>query len=348
MISVLIADDSALVREVLRDMLETEPDIEVIGQAKDGAEAVEKTGQLSPDILIMDVRMPIKDGLTATQEIMAYYPTPILIFSSAVNKQDTKIAFQAISYGALDVMEKPSGIHTDRYEEVKKDLVSKIRLLSRIHVIAHVGGKMLERPVHAKQKPLEAPSKHKIVRRLVAIGASTGGPRALVEIFRELPANMTAPVVIVQHISPSFTQGMGQWLARESRLKVKMASDGETLKTGEAYLAPSGHHLTIDKNRLHLADEEPVNACKPSVDVLFNSVANFYGESSMAVLLTGMGRDGAEGMKKIHDRQGYTIVQDQASSVIFGMPKAAIDLGAVDEVLPLADISGAIIRSLKE
>lgn len=344
MISILVADDSPLVREVLKDIIESEPDMEVIGEARDGSEAVEKAKQLKPDLITMDILMPVMDGLAATEEIMAYFPTPILIFSSAVSDKEMNIAFQAISLGALDVMEKPSGITSDRYEEVRQDLVSKIRLLSRIHVIAHVRGKRKKPAAVQKAAVTPVPSRKKVSRRLVAIGASTGGPRALVEIFRELPAKLPAPIVIVQHIAPSFAEGMGEWLERESMIKVNIAKEGDSIKAGEAYLSPTGYHLVLNKSRLHLNKGEPVNACKPSVDVFFNSVAEHYGESTLAVLLTGMGRDGADGMKNIHDRRGHTIVQDESTSVIFGMPKVAIDLGAVDEILPLPEIPGAIIR----
>jgi two-component system chemotaxis response regulator CheB len=346
MISVLIADDSALVREVLRDIVDSEPDMQVIGEASDGKDAVEKARVLQPDLITMDVLMPGMDGLAAIEEIMAHYPTPILVFSSAVNVKEMDIAFQAISRGALDVMGKPSDIMSANYETVRQDLLAKIRLLSRIRVIAHVRGKKRVETPKPKKASLPAPAQDKIKRQVVAFGASTGGPRALVEIFRELPANIRTPLLIVQHIAPSFAEGMAEWLTREARLKITIATDGQMLRAGEAYLAPTDQHLVVEKNRIHLSQEDPVNACRPSVDVLFDSVANYYGDSSVAVLLTGMGRDGAEGMKKIHDLKGYTIVQDESTSVIFGMPKAAIDAGAVDEVLPLAEIPAAILRVL--
>ncbi len=346
MISVLIADDSALVREVLRDIVEGEPDMQVIGEASDGRDAVEKARILQPDLITMDVLMPGMDGLAATEQIMAHYPTPILVFSSAVNNKEMDIAFQAISRGALDVLGKPSNIIAGSQETVRQDLVAKIRLLSRIHVISHVRGKKRAKTKEARKAPLPAPAPDKIRRQVLAFGASTGGPRALVEIFREIPANIRTPIVIVQHIAPSFAEGMAEWLSREASLKITIATEGQMLRAGEAYLAPTDQHLVVEKNRVHLSQDDPVNACRPSVDVLFDSVANYYGENSLAVLLTGMGKDGAEGMRKIHDLKGYTIVQDESTSVIFGMPRAAIDAGAADEVLPLSEIPAAILRVL--
>lgn len=348
MISVLVADDSPLVREVVMDIIRAEQDMEVIGEASDGKQAVEKTRDLQPDLVIMDIMMPFMDGLAATENIMAHSPTPILIFSSAVNNKEMDIAFKAISRGALDVMGKPSEYDPNAYESIKKELTSKIRLLSRIRVISHVRPKKAKEEKPQKvaavpKRPLPAAAAP-ISRKLVAIGASTGGPRALVEIFRELPANLRTPIVIVQHIAPSFAEGMADWLSREGKLKIKIATEGQELKAGVAYLAPTGQHMLVNRNRLHLTSDEPVNACRPSVDTLFNSVAEHFGGNSLAVLLTGMGRDGAAGIKYIHDRKGYTIAQDESTSIIFGMPKAAIEIGAVDEVLPLPQIPGAILR----
>jgi len=213
-------------------------------------------------------------------------------------------------------------------------------------VISHVRGKKRAKTKEARKAPLPAPAPDKIRRQVLAFGASTGGPRALVEIFREIPANIRTPIVIVQHIAPSFAEGMAEWLSREASLKITIATEGQMLRAGEAYLAPTDQHLVVEKNRVHLSQDDPVNACRPSVDVLFDSVANYYGENSLAVLLTGMGKDGAEGMRKIHDLKGYTIVQDESTSVIFGMPRAAIDAGAADEVLPLSEIPAAILRVL--
>jgi len=357
MIRVLIADDSALVRELLKDMIADEPDLELIGEARDGQEAVEKVQALNPDIVTMDVLMPVMDGLEAVEQIMAYHPVPILVFSSAVSNREMNIAFVAISRGALDVMEKPAEAGTARYEEIRKDFVSKLRLLSRIPVISHLRGRH-KRPKEAAPLPptplparAPAPQPTAAVlgaprRKVVAIGASTGGPKALVQIFRELPGDLPVPILLVQHIAPSFAEGLVEWLNRESKLQVKLAAEGQQLQPGNAYIAPTGRHLLVNAERLRLSDAEPVNSCRPSVDVLFRSVAESFGERALAVLLTGMGRDGADGMKLIHDRKGRTLVQDEGSSVIFGMPRAAIELKVVDEVLSLAEMAAGIVQSL--
>lgn len=355
MIRVLIADDSALVRELLKDMIAGEPDLELAGEARDGREAVEKVKELDPDIVTMDVLMPVMDGLEAVEQIMAFHPVPILVFSSAVSNREMNIAFAAISRGALDVMEKPAEAGTTRYEEIRQDFVRKLRLLSRIPVIPHLRGrrkgrKAAETPVLPPTMPLPRPLRPAPAalprREIVAIGASTGGPKALVQIFRELPGDLPAPILLVQHIAPSFAEGLVEWLNRESQLQVRLAAEGDRLQPGQAYIAPTGRHLLVNSTRVSLSESEPVNSCRPSVDVLFHSVAESFGERALAVLLTGMGRDGAEGMKAIHDRRGRTLVQDEASSVIFGMPRAAIELNAVDEVLPLAEIAGRIVQAL--
>jgi len=357
-IRVLIADDSALVRELLKDMIADEPGFALAGEARDGREAVEKTQALSPDIVTMDVLMPVMDGLEAVEQIMAFHPTPILVFSSAISNQEMNIAFAAISRGALDVMEKPAKAGSTRYEEIRREFLSKLRLLSRIPVIPHLRGRHKRpsapvepaAPPRVPTKPAREPAPALIPpplrRQIVAIGASTGGPKALVQIFRDLPGDLPVPVLLVQHIAPSFAEGLADWLNRESKVRVKLAAEGERINRGVAYIAPTGRHLQVNSNLLHLADTPPVNSCRPSVDVLFHSVATGYGERALAVLLTGMGRDGADGMKAIHDLRGHTLVQDEASSVIFGMPRAAIELNAVDEVHPLSEIANAIVQGL--
>ena len=342
MIKVLIVDDSRVVREVLKDALKGS-EIEVIGEAADGKQAIDLTRDLKPDLITMDVVMPVMDGLTAVEQIMAYYPTPILVFASSLNRKDVNIAFEAIQLGALDVMEKPENLSMDGMKSLQDTIIHKIRLLSNIKVIRHIKGRRKDRIITVPptiEKPHIAERKIKVV----AIGASTGGPKAVMSVFKRLPADLPTGVLLVQHIGANFTQGFVEWLDRESQIKVKVAEEGEKIKPGTVFVGPGEHHLEAEGDHLKLTDGPMVNNCRPSVDVLFSSVAKHFGEHSLAVLLTGMGRDGADGMAAIKKQKGITIAQDESSSVIFGMPRAAIELGAANKVVPLNDIPNEIIK----
>jgi len=342
MIKVLIVDDSRVVREVLKDIL-SDSGIEVIGEASDGKQAIDLARDLKPDLITMDVMMPVMDGLTAVEQIMAYYPTPILVFASSLNRKDVNIAFEAIQLGALDVVEKPDNLSTDGMKEMRGTLIHKIRLLSNIKVIRHIKGRRRNRIIEAPPAIEKAPiSEQKI--KVVAIGASTGGPKAVMSLFKQLPENLPTPILLVQHIGANFTQGFVDWLDRESPLNVKMAEEGEKIRSGTVFVGPGERHLETVGDHVKLTSGPMVNNCRPSVDVLFSSVAKSFGEQSLAVLLTGMGRDGAEGMLDIKKRKGTTIVQDEQSSTIFGMPKAAIELGVADKVVPLNDIPKEIVK----
>jgi two-component system chemotaxis response regulator CheB len=350
---VLIVDDSQVVREFLKDWISAEKDLQVVGEAKDGSEALDLVKRKSPDIVIMDVMMPKMSGLEATEKIMAYNPTPILIFSSVVNDKEMNIAFEAVSRGALDVMAKPGG-GGKREKEVREDLIKKVRFLSRVPVIRHPLGKLKARklvasaPVQREEprKEIAEVADREITRHgILGIGASTGGPKALSDLLRVFPKNFPAPIVVVQHIADAFIEGLAKWLGGLAKLEVKVAAQGEELRAGKVYLAPAGRHMLVRNNRVELSAAPPVNNCKPAVDVLFNSLAEDYQEKMVAVLLTGMGNDGASGMKAIHEKGGRTIVQDQKSSTVFGMPGSAIELGAVDEVAALDDIPERIFHA---
>jgi two-component system chemotaxis response regulator CheB len=398
-IKVLITDDSPVVREVLKDMIEGEPDLEIVGEASNGREAVAMAEELSPDIITMDVLMPIMNGLEAVEEIMAYSPTPILVFSSALDDKEMDVAFQAIARGALDVMEKPKVPSGEKYDRIRLDFLDKIRMLSNIQVIPHLRGKRkksvpartdakasappgddhhpsAEKRKAAKGKDvsrrrpeaapesipepevlpyepeimdsslIRIPASNKVRRKIVAIGSSTGGPKALVQIFRRIPETFPLPVLSVQHIAPSFASGLVSWLNRESPLLVVLGEDRTRPTPGILYVAPTGVHMILEKGLIRLTEDPPVNSCRPSVDVLFRSLAESIGESTVGVLLTGMGRDGARGLKAIKEKNGRTLIQDESTSVIFGMPKAALDLGAEDEVVPLDKMPEAIAKSI--
>jgi two-component system chemotaxis response regulator CheB len=338
MIRLLIADDSELTRVVLRDLLSQDDQIEIVGEVSDGRSAVEQTVRLKPDLVIMDVMMPIMGGLEAVAEIMATVPTPILMLSANTDPQDSRSAFAAIKLGALDVMAKPSGVVTQAFSQIANQLIAKVKSLSRIRVIHHY---RVQRPKIKKTAVAIASGQ----RRILAIGASTGGPKAVLHLLQELPRSLAAAVLVVQHIADGFAPGFADWLNRESALSVQLAEDGSELRAGTVLVAPNKVHLTVEANRIVLKDSPPLHNCRPAVDAMFHSLADQHlAAETVAVLLTGMGMDGAVGLGALQDQGAYTIAQSEASCAIFGMPKAAIDRGAATQVLPLENIAEVVCR----
>lgn len=338
MIRILIADDSELTRVVLRDLLSQDADVEIAGEVSDGRSAVEQTAKLKPDLVIMDVMMPIMGGLEAVAEIMAATPTPILMLSANTDPHDSRGAFAAIKLGALDVMAKPSGVVTEAFSQIASKLIAKVKSLSRIRVMHHY---RVQRPKLERITIPVAPGP----RRILAIGASTGGPKAVLHLLQELPRDLAASVLIVQHIADGFAPGFADWLNRESALSVRLAKAGDELKTGTVLVAPNNAHLTVRSNRVVLEDSPPLHNCRPAVDALFHSLTGQgLAVETVALLLTGMGTDGAIGMGALLKQGAYTIAQDETSSAIFGMPKAAIERGAATQVLPLEHMVEAVCR----
>ena len=338
MIRILIADDSELTRVVLRDLLSQDLDILIAGEVSDGRSAVEQTAKLKPDLVIMDVMMPIMGGLEAVAEIMAATPTPILMLSASIDPQDSRSAFAAIKLGALDVMAKPSGIVTEAFSQIASQLIAKVKSLSRIRVIHH----------YRAQRPKIEKAKVPVTngpRRILAIGASTGGPKAVLQLLQELPKDLAAAVLIVQHIADGFAPGFADWLDRESELPVHLAAAGNELQPGQVLVAPNQLHLSVRSNRVVLEDSPPLHNCRPAVDAMFHSLAEQgLAAETVAVLLTGMGSDGAAGLSSVHKQGAYTIAQNEESCAVFGMPKAAIDRGAATQVLPLENIADVVTR----
>lgn len=336
MITVLLADDSSLTRAILQDILHATADIRVVGEAENGEKAVTLAGVLKPDLIVMDLIMPVVDGLFAIEEIMVQNPTPILVLSATIDDKEVNQAFVAIKKGALDVMEKPAGAGIDANDDFAARFVEKVRMLARIKVIRRRRSK--------KERDEQKISFSGGDRGILAIGASTGGPQAVMSIIRKLPSDFPATVFVVQHISSGFARGFAQWLGRESGIRVSLAKDGIAFRPGEVLVAPNDTHMVIEGEKVRLLHSEPVNCCRPSIDVLFNSLADAHGARTVGVLLTGMGRDGAQGLRRIKDRGGVTIVQDEESCAVFGMPKAAISLNAVNKVVPLAKMPEAIAQ----
>lgn len=337
-VKVLIVDDSAFTREVIGAVLSQDREIEIVGEASNGKEAIEKISEFKPDIVTMDINMPVMDGLEAIEQIMAFSAVPILVVTSS---QDADIAFKAISKGALEVMPKPE---FDNFNNL--GFTSKVKLLSKVKVISHIGGRHRRRePVESDYSPQEPlPSSSPII----AIAASTGGPRALSTLLSGLPASFPIPIVIAQHMSDDFISGLVKWLDEISRLTVVMPEGGEKLEPGVVYISPSEKHMRVSSRmRIVFSERQLTDIYFPSCNILLSSVAEFSGASSIGVILTGMGNDGVEGLKKIKKMGGYTLAQDEKSSVVFGMPKMAIEALCIDKVLPIDEISHEIMTIIK-
>jgi two-component system chemotaxis response regulator CheB len=332
-VRVLIVDDSPLIVNLLSAMLEGEPDIQVVGQATNGQEAIRMTMRLRPDVITMDIRMPKTDGLEATRQIMRVRPTPIVVVSSSVYASDYNSAFNAIEAGALTVIEKPKGLGVQDYESVREQLLTAIRTMSGVTVVMRYE----DMPRKDGIGPVTAMLHTYFIRsvRVIAIAASTGGPPVLMQILSSLPQDFSIPMVVVQHIVPAFAQGMAGWLSTRANLQVSVANEGDKLAPGKVFIAPGEAHLTVAADRtLRLDHSAPIKSQRPSATRLFESVAQAFGSNSVGIILTGMGEDGADGLEKLSKAGAHVIAQDEASSTIFGMPKAAIQRGIVDEVLP--------------
>jgi two-component system, chemotaxis family, protein-glutamate methylesterase/glutaminase len=340
MIRVLLADDSFLTLSILKDLIAQDPEIEIIGEAYDGRQAVDKVALLRPDLLIMDVMMPVMDGLTAVQEIMKISALPILILSADKSAGEQSNAFNAIRLGALDVMRKPEGLSGAAWDSFASTLLAQIHTLSRVRVIHHF--RSPRKTTMVTPPRLFASTQ----RSIVAIGASTGGPKVVMKILKELPADGEVGIVIVQHIASGFAAGFAEWLNSESAYNVRLAKDGDLLERGVALVAPCEQHMEIRNGRVVLTSTPQVNGCRPSIDNLFFSLAKENATAVVAVLLTGMGKDGAEGLLALKEGGAYTIAQDEATCAVYGMPKVAMELGGVQEIQPALKIAAAITRQL--
>jgi two-component system chemotaxis response regulator CheB len=341
-ITVLLVDDSPLVLAVLKRILSASPDLQVVATAKNGKEALELIPRLKPGIVCTDLHMPEVNGLELTKQIMAKHPCPILVVSDYVQKEDQSNVFQLLEAGALDVFPKPRSGQGGDYDRLAQELITKIKLLSGVVVFRKMpGAKAAAATASGKVAKTELPAGHPY--RLLAIGASTGGPNALQALLSGLSEDFPAPIVCVQHISEGFLLGMVDWLSLSSAVRVTIAKPGETPQPGIAYFAQDGAHLEFDQEgRFSASKSEPFQGHRPSVNVLFDSVAQTFGKASVAVLLTGMGKDGAQGMQTIAQAGGLTIAQNEESSLVFGMPKEAIALNAVSHVMPLSEMAPAL------
>jgi two-component system chemotaxis response regulator CheB len=343
-IRVLLIEDSQVTLVILRRILSSSPQIKVVGEARTGLEALEMIPKIQPDVICTDLHMPQMDGLEFTSEVMTLYPRPILVISSWVQEEDAPHVFQLLEAGALDIFPKPSAGLTTEDKLLNQELINKIQILAGVKVFKK------KRKSSSPVKSLETFSSKSYVKpEIVVIGASTGGPQTINELFAQLPSNFPVPVICVQHICFGFLQGFIDWLSSSCRLPIQMAKPGQIPKPGTIYFPPEQQHLELDeRGRFICSDSPPLDGHRPSVTVTFKSVAKFYGRATVGILLTGMGRDGAEGMQCIAQAGGLTIAQDEATSVIFGMPKEAIDLGAAKLVLPIHAIAPRLLELLQK
>jgi two-component system chemotaxis response regulator CheB len=338
LIRALLAEGSAVVREYLAAVLDKDPEIEVVGTARDGVEAVEQAERLRPDVILMDVHMPRMSGLEATRQIMSRVPTPIVLVTDGFSRDETALGFEAIKAGALTVLDKPRGPD----DPGTRELTRTVKAMAEVKVV-----RRWPRRERAGIHPLVRKEPGPKIR-VIAIGASTGGPAALVEALGDLRGTLAVPVLVVQHITPGFTAGLAEWLANQTRLPVKLAENGEPTCDGVVYLAPDGLEMGMGTDgRIRLTSEKAGDGLRPSADHLFASLAQARGPSALGILLTGMGRDGAEGLRRLRASGAVTVAQDEATSVVFGMPGEALRLGAVEHVLSPRQI-GRMIRSLAE
>jgi two-component system chemotaxis response regulator CheB len=365
-IRVLVVDDSALMRKMVTEMLSQDDGIAVVGQARDGADALTKVEALRPDVVTMDVEMPVMDGVAALAEIMQRHPTPVVMLSS-LTQQGAEMTLRCLDGGAIDVVGKPGGSISLNIAAVAADLIAKVKVAARVRLkplgsshpapegSPHPAGKNLTLPSPSERRgfpegkesyPRPSLTGNRPSRALL-IGSSTGGPRALQVLIPALPATLGIPVVIVQHMPPGFTASLAQRLNAASPLCVREATVGDRLEPGVALVAPGGYHLEFDaQGRVVLTEEPPIHGVRPAVDVTLASLTHLFNGNLTAVLLTGMGRDGARGLKSLRDRGGRTLAEDESTCVVYGMPRAAQELGGVERLLPLHQLADALTEIL--
>ena len=377
MIRVLIADDSAFMRKVLSDLFKSQSDFEVVGTAVNGQDAIEKVKKFQPDVLTLDVIMPVMDGLNALAVIMEQCPLPVVMVSSTTQK-GTNETIRALALGAVDFVSKAGGA-ISKIDTIKDEILVKCRLAAKTHARKNFAA---SKPIVYKPAPISEPTTHRIEvkrrtgfvlgqkptinrvpsantpvkkiiatgKKIVVIGTSTGGPQALQAVITRLPRNLPCGVVVVQHMPAGFTRSLAERLNSISEIAVKEAEHEEIIKPGQVYIAPGDYHLRIvpaigGERKIVLSQEPRVGNLRPTVNYMFDSAAQF-GRDLISVIMTGMGSDGCEGMKKVKATGGYSIAQDENSCVVYGMPKAVVDAGLADEIRPLNKIAEAIVDAL--
>jgi len=353
-IKVLVVDDSALVRKIITDLLESDPRIKVIGTAENGNSAIEMNRQLNPDVITLDIEMPVLDGLAALRKIIAEKPKPVIMLS-VYTRHGAEATFKALEYGAVDFVPKPVSNMSLWAEEIGEQLRSKIKSVHESYIGA--GGMVIARgPAphddtranKVSEKRERTFKKTDTSTKIVGIGTSTGGPAALMQIFREFPENFPSSILVVQHMPENFTKSFAERLNVISSLNVKEAEDNDIILPGCGYIAPGDKHIKIEEKKnkkiIRVSGGEKVSGHRPSIDILFNSLASTTGGNAIGVIMTGMGRDGSSGISKIKAAGGRTIAQNEETSVVYGMNRVAIEQGGVDDIVPLSEISKKIVE----
>lgn len=352
---VLVVDDSAFMRKVIADIVNSDPFLEVIGKARNGDEALSKVIELNPDVVTMDIEMPGTDGLSALARIMERSPVPVIMLSS-LTKNGAEQTLKALQLGAVDFIAKPSGQISLDIDKISQDIIRKIKVaagtkkkLKNFNNITRFSERKTEN-IDAKSIDSTRP-----LNKLVLIGTSTGGPKALHQLIPGFPAQIDAGILVVQHMPAGFTRSLAERLDSLSEIRVKEAEHGEKVVPACAYIAPGDYHLTVKPRRASQENELYINLDKsmprgghrPSVDVMLESVAEHYWSKMVCVIMTGMGHDGADGVKQIKAREGKIIAEDQSTCIVYGMPKAAVDSGMVDKVVPLNSIGEEVLKMLQ-
>jgi two-component system chemotaxis response regulator CheB len=349
-IRVLIVDDSVVIRRLVTDLLSGDPVLEVVGAAAHGRIALEKIPQVNPDVITLDVEMPEMDGLQTLKAIRKSYPRLPVIMFSTVTDRGAAVTLDALASGASDYVTKPSnvGSTTAAMARIREELIPKIKALAGQSDAVRP---KLPIPIGSASKPhvkMTPGARRDRPLEIVAIGVSTGGPNALAELLPAIPADFPVPIVIVQHMPPIFTRLLAERLNAKSKIAVVEAAGEDELEPGKAWIAPGNFHMVLEKtrsgSRIKLQQEPPENSCRPAVDVLFRSVAEIYGAASLGVILTGMGHDGLRGCEVINDGGGQVLAQDQATSIVWGMPGFVAEAGLADKVLPLDQVAAEIVR----
>lgn len=345
MIRILIVDDSTFLRRILKDILKEDKEIIVVGEAKNGKEAIAKIPLLKPDLITLDVEMPIMDGIVTLKQIINDYSIPVIMLSSFTTEGAT-LTLEALEEGAVDFIPKPKNIFGIEGKKVKEDIIKKIKVAVKSNIDTKFNNLNNKKPFH---KYYDGPIvSDKRFEYLVAIGTSTGGPRALQEVIPMLPKNINGAIVIVQHMPPKFTKSLAERLNKLSNINVMEGIDGTILKRGWCYIAPGDFHMKVVKDAekyiIKLDKGPPVKMLRPSVDVLMESIAKIDNIKKLGVIMTGMGSDGSNGIVQIKKSNGYIIAQDKESSTVFGMPKVAIETKCVDKIVSLGNVADEIIR----
>lgn len=347
-IEVLVVDDSAYMRKVISNLLQSDENIIVVDTARDGLDALDKIKQWKPDVVTLDVEMPKLDGLSALERIMRECPTAVVMLSS-LTQEGSDTTIKALTMGAVDFVPKPSGAISIDIHKVKEDLVTKIKVAAKASLTNLRSFNAATSSVVASEIPVVQRGVNLTMapQKLVVIGSSTGGPNALQQVIPRLPGNLPAAVLVVQHMPPGFTASLANRLNESSPLEVCEAKEGDLVQTGKVYIAPGAYHMVLrSKTIIGLNQDPPVHSVRPAVDVTLESAVNYYGPKLVGVILTGMGYDGSKGMAALKKAGGKTVVQDEATCVVYGMPRVVVEMGKADKVLPIQKIADEIVSML--